>query len=125
MRKAIVLLLAFVVIVGMTAEVTALGSADPTCSGSLPNRLTIGMRGQIAERFSTLRVKPGGPGVTVAAPAQFTVLEAPQCAANGPLWWLHIRYDNGQQGWASESQRFSIYGIDHYWLEPVVEESAG
>lgn len=125
MRKTVIFFVIVVLVVSMASTVTATGTVDPTCPGSLQNQLTAGMRGQIAQRFSTLRTKPGGSGTVILAPAEFTVLEAPQCTANGPLWWLHIRYDSGEEGWASESQVFSIYGFDNYWLEPVTAEAAG
>lgn len=124
MRKAVIFIIVVVLITSMATTVTATGSVDPDCPGSLQSQLTIGMRGQIAQRYSTLRSKPGGSGTVILAPAQFTVLEAPQCTGYGPLWWLHIRYDDGQEGWASESQVLSIYGLDDYWLEPVTEEVA-
>jgi hypothetical protein len=119
MRRAVIFVAAVVLMICMASTVTATGSVDPDCPGSLQNQLTIGMRGQIGHYSSTLRSKPGGSGTVILAPAQFTVLELPQCAGYGPLWWLHIRYDDGQEGWASESQVYSIYGDYNYWLEPV------
>lgn len=90
------------------------------CAGSLPARLAINDRGRIAERFSTLRYYPAGqPIYVVYSPAEFTVLDGPICAGYGPLTWYYIRYDNGWEGWASESQVWSIYGYNRYWLEPV------
>lgn len=100
-------------------------AASATCAGSLPTRLVVGDTGQIAERFSTLRRIPAGTGRNVIAVIRasqnltFEVLEGPVCAGFGPLAWYRIRYSNGQEGWASESQRRSIYGNNRYWLEPV------
>ena len=92
--------------------------ADPNCRGSLVARLQVGDTGEIADRFSTLRSVPGGTGVLIYAPARFTVLEGPVCAANGPLNWYRIEYENGRRGWASESQVNSQWG-SRYWLRPV------
>lgn len=124
MRRAVIFVVVVLLVVCMSSTVTATGSVDPACPGSLQNQLTIGMRGEIAHRSSTLRTEPGGAGTVIFAPAEFTVLEEPKCAGTGPLLWLHIRYDNGQEGWASESQVYSIYGDDNYWLEPVSAEVA-
>lgn len=89
-----------------------------SCAGSLEPRLVVGDVGQIAERFSTLRRTPAGRPIRVVyAPATFTVLEGPICAGYGPLTWYRIRYENGQEGWASESQKLSQYGNNSYWLE--------
>ncbi len=90
------------------------------CAGSLPVRLAIGEQGRIAERFSTLRYYPAGPAIRVIySPAQFTVLDGPICAGYGPLAWYLIDYGGGLVGWASESQVWSIYGYNRYWLESV------
>jgi hypothetical protein len=103
----------------------AAASAAVSCAGSLPPRLAVGDTGRIAERFSTLRRIPAGTGRNVIAVIRasqnltFEVLEGPVCAGFGPLTWYRIRYSNGQEGWASESQRRSIYGNNRYWLEPV------
>jgi len=91
---------------------------DP-CGASLAPRLVPLQQGQIAQRFSTLRATPGGAGFRVVyAPATFTVLEGPTCA--GGLVYFHIDYGNGLVGWATESQKSSIYGANQYWLEPVL-----
>lgn len=101
------------------------GSGAVECAGSLEPRLLIGQIGQIAERFSTLRTIPAGTGSNVidviyaTEELTFEVLEGPVCAGFGPLTWYRIRYSNGQEGWASESQRSSIYGNNRYWLEAV------
>ncbi|MBZ0296704.1 MAG: hypothetical protein K8L99_29350 [Anaerolineae bacterium] len=90
------------------------------CAGSLPTRLTVNGRGRIAQRFSTLRYQPAGyPIERVYSPAEFTVVDGPYCGGYGPLTWYYIRYDNGWEGWASESQRWSIWGYNQYWLEPI------
>lgn len=90
------------------------------CAGSLAPRLAVGMTGQIARTYSTLRDVPAGnPTHIVYAPATFTVLEGPVCAGYGPLIWYRIDYGDGLTGWASESQVYSIWGNNLYWLEPV------
>ncbi len=95
----------------------------PPCEGSLAPRLAIGDSGQIVARYSSLRTFPAGPVIHVVyKPATFTVVDGPICAGYGPLTWYYIRYDDPAlgEGWASESQVYSIYGRDQYWLEPAV-----
>lgn len=93
---------------------------DP-CGASLAPQLVIGQQGEIAQRFSTLRATPGGAGFRVVyAPATFTVLDGPTCV-NG-LVYFQIDYGNGLVGWATESQKSSIYGANQYWLAPVVPQ---
>jgi hypothetical protein len=88
------------------------------CPGSLPTQLAVNGRGQIAEVFSTLRPAPGAvPGQIIYAPAQFTVLEGPVCDSYLNYW--RIRYDDGLEGWAAESQTVSPWGYNRYWLIPV------
>jgi hypothetical protein len=97
-------------------------AAAVTCAGSLPPRLAVGDRGQIAERFSTVRQAAASLRVVRVMYARdeinFTVLEGPVCTGNGPLVWYRVEYDNGVTGWSSESQVTSIYGNNRYWLEP-------
>jgi hypothetical protein len=100
------------------ASLRTQAQADPACPGSLVPRLQVGDTGEITDRYSTLRNVPGGTGVVIYAPARFTVLQGPVCAANGPLNWYQIRYENGRTGWASESQIDSQWG-SRYWLRPV------
>ena len=89
-----------------------------TCAGSLAPQLSVNGRGQIAEVFSSLRATPGGlPTQIVYAPAQFNVVEGPVCS--GSLNYWHIHYDSGLDGWAVESEVFSAWGYNHYWLVPV------
>ena len=128
MRKFMILAL-LVMLMSMAASVNAGGGevSDPACAGSLTNYLTNGMQGEIAQRFSTLRPAPYAPGTVVYGPATFTVIGDPVCSGYGPVWWIPIRYDvSGLEGWASESQVLSIYGVNQRWLTPLVlEESAG
>jgi hypothetical protein len=92
---------------------------SPTvCAGSLATRLTVGNRGQIAQRFSSLRSAAGGPVIRVVyAPAQFTVLAGPVCS--GGVQFFNIDYGGGLTGWAAESEVYSIYGFNQYWLAPA------
>ena len=93
-------------------------AADGSCPGSLPNRLVVGARGQIAQTFSTLRYTPGGQPIQIVySPAQFTVLAGP--ASDGYLCYYQIQYDDGMNGWANESELASYYGYNQYWLEPT------
>ncbi|MDX2161851.1 MAG: hypothetical protein SF162_11045 [bacterium] len=101
---------------------------EPDCSASLPNQLnTIGQTGAIAEVFSTLRTSPGGEGVRVDAPASFVVAQPPEGGAPvvcvGGLVYVYIQYQDGEAagdaGWATESERVSIFGFDRYWIEPA------
>jgi hypothetical protein len=95
----------------------ALDGTSP-CPGSLATRLKVGDRGQVAQRFSSLRSSPGGPVSRVmGAGATFTGLEGPQCG--NTLTHYRIDYGNGVTGWASESQIYSEYGYNQYWLAPV------
>lgn len=92
---------------------------DPggTCPESLPTRLAPGDEGEIAAVYSTLRTEPAGAAIErIAAPDVFIVVEGPVCA-NG-LAYYRIDYGDGRSGWALESQRFSIFGNNRYWLEP-------
>ncbi len=87
------------------------------CPGSLATQLTVGGQGSIAQTFSTLRDAPGGIETQVVfAPATFTVLAGP--ASDGYLCYFQIDYGNGQVGWAAESQVWSIWGYNQYWLAP-------
>ena len=130
MRKLTVLMVvALLLTMVSVTSVSAGGGAvpDPLCAGSLPNILTNGQRGQIAQRFSTLRPSPYAYGTVIYADTAtaFTVVGDPVCAGYGPVWWIPIRYDDGQEGWAAESQVYSLWGWNQYWLEPIFEESAG
>jgi hypothetical protein len=117
MRKLVVLM-TVVVILGALAALPA-SAADYSCPGSLAPRLGLGSRGQIAQTFSTLRNAPGGSPVQIVyAPASFTVVEGPSC--DGYLTYFRVQYDNGgPNGWAAESQIYSPWGYNQYWLEPT------
>lgn len=120
MRKWLILVSVLLVLTVVVAAlpVGAQDAAAVTCGGSLPPRLVVGDQGRIAERFSTLREQPAGKIIKVMyAPARFVVLQGPICAGYGPLTWYEIQYETGEKGWASESQVYSIWGYNHYWLE--------
>lgn len=91
---------------------------NPLCPGGLPNQLSVGMRGYVVSTFSTLRDAPGGnPVQRVFAPAQFTVIGGP--VSDGYLCYFQLLYDDASTGWASESQLFSAWGSNKYWLAPI------
>ena len=93
-------------------------TTDVHCAGSLEPHLHVGDTGRIAHVFSTLRSSPAGMPIRVMfSPATFQVLEGPLCAGYGPLTWYRIQYENGATGWASESQVWSRWGFNLYWLE--------
>ncbi|HVU13794.1 MAG TPA: hypothetical protein VHD90_21100, partial [Phototrophicaceae bacterium] len=92
MRKLVMILVVVLTVISPLAVFPAL--ADASCPGSLPTRLTVGGRGQIAQTFSTLRDGvAGNPIQVVYAPALFTVLAGP--ASDGTLCYFQIQYDNG------------------------------
>lgn len=98
-------------------------AVPPPCAASLAPRLVVGQRGELARRFSSLRAAPAGRVIQVVrAPASFTVLEGPVCAGFGPIAFFRVDYGNGQVGWAAESQVYSIYGRNSYWLRPVTPQ---
>ena len=122
MRKYIILSVSLIVLITLAAIpafAAPAASGDPACSGSLPPLLSVGATGRIAERYSTLRTSPGGPGVQIFAPATFTVTGSPVCA--GGLWNWPITYTSGAvgSGWAVESEVNSVYGPNRRWLVPV------
>jgi hypothetical protein len=90
------------------------------CAGSLAPRLSVGQQGVVARDFSSLRTAPAGPVFRIIpGGTRFTVLEGPVCAGYGTLTWYRIDYGAGLVGWASESERYSIYGNNLYWLAPL------
>ncbi|MCA9893969.1 MAG: SH3 domain-containing protein [Anaerolineae bacterium] len=94
----------------------------PPCAASLPPLLAVGDGGMVAREYSTLRDAPAGNPVAIYPHgSRFEVLEGPICAGYGPLTWYKIRYTDGKEGWASESQRISIWGSNLYWLEKALE----
>lgn len=98
------------------ANVTTTGN----CLGSLAPRLEVGDTGVVARSYSTLRSAPAGPGMYIMGNGMtFTVLEGPVCAGYDDLVWYRIQYPGGQTGWASESQVYSPWGWNLYWLAPV------
>ncbi len=117
MRKLIILITA-VLIFGALAALPA-AAQGYSCPGSLAPRLSLGSHGQIAQTFSTLRAAPGGAPIQIVyAPATFTVTEGPAC--DGYLTYFHIQYDNGgPNGWAVESELYSVWGYNQYWLAPT------
>jgi hypothetical protein len=95
------------------------GGTPGVCAGSLVPRLAQGGTGRIAQRFSSLRAAPAGEVIRVVyAPATFTVRNTAPVCAGGVLFW-NIDYGNGLTGWAAESEVYSIYGFNQYWLAPA------
>ena len=96
----------------------AQGPGTTPCPGSLPVRLAIGSTGFVARTFSSLRSTPGGAVLRVVGNnALFTVIDGPQCADG--LTFFKLDYGSGIVGWASESQVYSIWGNNLYWLMPA------
>lgn len=111
----------------VTGDVSSVAAqaVDPRCPGSLMPRLTVGGTGVIAQRFSSLRVAPGGPAFRIVyAPATFRVLAGPVCAGEVPLNFWQIDYGGGLVGWATESQVVSEFGVNQYWLAPAAAPTA-
>lgn len=130
MRK-LALLLALLVVFGVGVTVSAAApTADPACPGSLlPQLTTTGANsvGHVNHIFSTLRVSPDGPAKQVFfAPSNFTVTAPPDGGANPrcatSVWFWYVKYDSGEEGWASESQTNSIWGANQFWLVPGTVE---
>lgn len=97
-------------------------TSEPPCAASLPPRLVVGDGGMVAQGYSTLRSAPAGNPIAVYPHGtRFEVLEGPICAGYGPLTWYKIKYADGKKGWASESQRVSVWGSNLYWLEKALE----
>lgn len=120
------------ILIGGTAAAT-------TCPGSLPinpgwklagGQIAAGEIGHISQSFSTLRTKPGEPGVNIYAPATFIVSadatpgaytgQTSACHSDG-LLYVHVTYTHGGtgSGWASVSGTDPYYGRGE-WLAPGV-----
>jgi hypothetical protein len=127
MRKLVLLTVLVALVFGVVAAlpVAAQEVSSSSCAGSLPPRLVVGDQGRIAQRFSTLRETPAGKPIKVIyAPARFVVLQGPICDGFGPLTWYEIQYETGEKGWASESQVYSLFGLNQYWLELDVQQES-
>ncbi len=93
------------------------GVGSVPCAGSLATRLEVGMTGHVAQRFSSLRDAPAGNVIRIMPTgAEFEVIGGPTCG--GGLTHFQLDYGGGVVGWASESQVYSIYGWNQYWLVP-------
>jgi hypothetical protein len=125
LMKRLTLIFLWLSFLSLVAVLPALAQDEPVeCAGSLAPRLAVGDTGRIAEVFSTLRTNPAGFPIRIMfSPATFQVLEGPLCAGYGPLTWYKIQYENGAIGWAAESQIWSRWGYNHYWLEPADQDS--
>jgi hypothetical protein len=116
--KTLSIVLVLVFALGITAPAAlADGPGTTPCPGSLPTRLAIGSTGLVARSFSSLRNTPGGAVLRIMyTGAGFTVIDGPQCA--GGLTFFKLDYGGGVVGWASESQVYSFWGNNLYWLAP-------
>jgi hypothetical protein len=87
---------------------------NPGCSLSLPQRLAIGVQGQVTPGLpNNVRDAPGESSRylgEIPPGGMFTVVDGPRCAS-GMTWW-QVNY-NGLVGWTPEGQN------KEYWLEPV------
>lgn len=88
--------------------------AAPTCSGTLPSRLSPGTNAKVVYILN-MREEPGVHSLVVASlnpNDQVLVLNDPPVCADNYLWW-HIRSIQANlSGWAAEG------GGDQYWLIP-------
>jgi hypothetical protein len=92
-------------------------TAAPTCTNSLPSRLSIEQKARVAYTDGSemrIRVRPGFEQEildTVPEGTEFNIVGSSQCADN--ITWWPIRTDGGLKGWMAEYQD----GV--YLLEPV------
>ena len=105
---SIVVLIAAIPIVGVSAAATA-------CAGAPAPRLTVGAQARPAQVYSTLWASPTSTTViTVMYKANgdvFTVLAGPQCST-GPYNWYQVNF-KGLVGWVTEGTGST------YWVEPT------
>jgi hypothetical protein len=93
----------------------ALATAQDTCPGSLPTRLTVGDYGRVTPgSASNVRDAAAGnaTGENVFPGEIVRVLEGPQCA-DGRQWWRVERADGAWSGWVAEA------GDDEYFFEVI------
>jgi hypothetical protein len=95
-------------------------AAQVTCAGSPPTRMIGAQRGQVAQRFSTLRAAIGSDHVLAIMPggATFNVVSGPVCGGFGSFTWYQVNY-NGLVGWVTEGAVYSIWGNNQYWIAPL------
>lgn len=94
------------------------GSDIPVCPGTLPTRLSVGMRAEVttsgmAPQLS-LRSQPSMSADRVhviAAGRDLVILDGPVCA-DGSYWW-YIRSEQGFEGWSREGDH------EDYWIDPL------
>lgn len=90
----------------------------PTCPGTQPTRLRVGMNAEVttsgmAPQLS-LRVEPGPNAEKVhviAAGRDMVILDGPVCADHS--YWWYIRSEQGFEGWAREGDN------EDYWIDPL------
>lgn len=93
-------------------------SIIPTCLGTLPTRLQIGMSAEVTRSGMapqlSLRAQPSLSAEKVhviAAGRKVTILQGPVCA-DGSYWW-YIQSEQGFEGWAREGDN------EDYWIDPL------
>ena len=88
--------------------------AAPTCSGTLPSRLSSGTNAKVVYILN-MREEPGVQSLVVASlnpNDQVLVLNDPPVCADNYLWWHIQSIQANLSGWAAEG------GGDQYWLIP-------
>ena len=88
--------------------------AAPTCSGTLPSRLSSGTNAKVVYILN-MREEPGVHSLVVASlnpNDQVLVLNDPPVCADNYLWWHIQSIQANLSGWAAEG------GGDQYWLIP-------
>ncbi|MCC6569783.1 MAG: SH3 domain-containing protein [Anaerolineales bacterium] len=97
---------------------TANLSIIPTCLGTQPTRLQIGMNAEVTRSGMapqlSLRAQPSLSAEKVhviAAGRKITILQGPVCA-DSSYWW-YIRSEQGFEGWAREGDN------EDYWIDPL------
>src|SRR5690606_32864659 len=96
---------------------TAPPTRGPFCSGLLPTRLTLNMRGRVTEEDDrSLNIREGA-GTSARIVSQlfpdetFAVLEGPLCADG--YTWYRVRARDGRNGWIAEGNN-EVYYVEPY-----------
>jgi len=126
MRKS---LLSCLMVIVLSAPITAVLAQNIGCTASLPPRLIVGQEGRVLyDNTVNLRTEPG-IGMTIINPitwgSMFTVLDGPRCV-DDYNWWRIDYHDetDGVVGWIAEGD------ASEYWLEArgrrqLIEDSFG
>jgi len=85
------------------------------CAGTIPSRLSVGIRARVTFTDGTplrLRQTPGGTFIRdLPEGTPFTIIGGPSC--QGAYTWWNIQLDDGAIGWSAEGD------IDTYFIEPI------